>query len=535
MIFFTETFGKAWEDLDTLQESNTAKLYNLFAEDWFLALANNPVALQSFFKADESFDSQAGKALRFLQDQALVRATYTGKKVFWEEQHIEQYYPDLIFDLLNNTDFKAPTFVDKLAPMELMKFNDKQSAEYISLDNKSGIYCIYMQIDNFYIKYVGLATNLSERLRTHARAPLKKDSYFLHASIKKLASTFTFYCGVLEFIDRSADNNTFTKKLRDLEVDYIKKYNTYLNGLQFNSTRGGDFCGSRSILFDNDPGHYLIKMLASSDSVLNRSEFTSYPKAAAELQRLTKNIEGSKLKKIHSKTLEDYDNIFNPSSDVNLYKYTIEQYLNNLDKYFGNDKAAQERLLKAQSDEGPISDYGRSLLNKSLSKTSEVTTAKFLAVPQQSITQDFFSDAAISNKENEKGYLLLEEEPTEVSTKICFTTEESRLFNTPNATVSDYWALVEQALSRRWTAPLNNFRVLLNMPNPCIKDSQNNNSIILNINKELLETPVVNLLDNIKNYTPSSFFGYSGPLTQKSKKLAVHNINGTYYILRRLA
>lgn len=117
----------------------------------------------------------------------------------------------------------------------------------ISIEDKAlldypGIYRIY---DNKNRSYIGKATSLYERLKTHARAPLN-DSPLLHNAIRasKEKGLDNFYYEILEKFDKEVISSEqeldyFRNRLNTLEQQNIKKYNS-LKPNGFNLLRGGD-------------------------------------------------------------------------------------------------------------------------------------------------------------------------------------------------------------------------------------------------------------------------------------------------------
>lgn len=92
------------------------------------------------------------------------------------------------------------------------------------LPRKSGIYCFENKINGKL--YIGQSQNIRERVGHHINS---KDNLYIHKAIRKYGvNNFNIY--ILEFCD--------IDKLSELEIKYIQKYNSFING--YNLTGGGE-------------------------------------------------------------------------------------------------------------------------------------------------------------------------------------------------------------------------------------------------------------------------------------------------------
>lgn len=99
------------------------------------------------------------------------------------------------------------------------------------LPTQSGIYC-FENMTNGKI-YIGQAQNIKKRIQHHIKS---RDSLYFHNALRKYGyANFNIY--ILEFAE--------IDKLPDLEIYYIKKYNSFENG--YNLTEGGEGMRGRHI------------------------------------------------------------------------------------------------------------------------------------------------------------------------------------------------------------------------------------------------------------------------------------------------
>ena len=110
-------------------------------------------------------------------------------------------------------------------------FNNYIKWSISELPTCSGIYC-FENIINGKL-YIGQAQNIKKRIQYHLRS---KDSLYFHNALRKYGYiNFNIY--ILEFAE--------IDKLSDLEIYYIKKYNSFENG--YNLTEGGEGMRGRHI------------------------------------------------------------------------------------------------------------------------------------------------------------------------------------------------------------------------------------------------------------------------------------------------
>lgn len=102
----------------------------------------------------------------------------------------------------------------------------------------AGIYIITNQINGK--SYIGQSISLRSRIKDHFRnmKNQKLDLPLYRAAAKY--GIHNFKIDILEsFIPNDISNKDLIEKLNKLEIEYIAKYNTYLNG--YNCTKGGDY------------------------------------------------------------------------------------------------------------------------------------------------------------------------------------------------------------------------------------------------------------------------------------------------------
>ena len=100
-----------------------------------------------------------------------------------------------------------------------------------------GIYYFRNKLNGKY--YIGQAQNIYDRVRHH-HTNFKLNRYpdaHLYRGFKK-HGLYAFEFGILEIVDLPKGNER-DKKLDELEIKYIKEYNSYGKS-GYNQTRGGD-------------------------------------------------------------------------------------------------------------------------------------------------------------------------------------------------------------------------------------------------------------------------------------------------------
>ena len=110
---------------------------------------------------------------------------------------------------------------------------------YKDLNPKSaGIYIITNQVNGK--SYIGQSISLRSKIKDHFR---NMKNQKLDLPLYRAASKYgihNFKIDILEsFIPENITNEELIKKLDELEIKYIAKYNTYLDG--YNCTKGGDY------------------------------------------------------------------------------------------------------------------------------------------------------------------------------------------------------------------------------------------------------------------------------------------------------
>lgn len=102
----------------------------------------------------------------------------------------------------------------------------------------AGIYIITNQVNGK--SYIGQSVSLRSRIKDHFRnmKNQKLDLPLYRAAAKY--GIHNFKIDILEsFIPDNTSNEVLIERLNKLEVEYISKYDTYLNG--YNCTKGGDY------------------------------------------------------------------------------------------------------------------------------------------------------------------------------------------------------------------------------------------------------------------------------------------------------
>lgn len=104
--------------------------------------------------------------------------------------------------------------------------------------NLAGIYIFKNNINGKC--YIGQGVSLRKRIKHHfSNLKTKRYDLPLYRAINKYG-LHNFTIDILEsFIPENISNDKLIKKLDKLEVEYIKKYDSYNNG--YNCTKGGDF------------------------------------------------------------------------------------------------------------------------------------------------------------------------------------------------------------------------------------------------------------------------------------------------------
>lgn len=105
--------------------------------------------------------------------------------------------------------------------------------------------------------YIGLSVNIESRIKAHLSAARrgetdKEYNKVLYRAIRKYGGPDNFY---KNFTVEILETTNQPEKLAELEIKYIKKFNTYLDPKHYNNTPGGD--GVQSNSGEKHPNHKL--------------------------------------------------------------------------------------------------------------------------------------------------------------------------------------------------------------------------------------------------------------------------------------
>lgn len=114
-------------------------------------------------------------------------------------------------------------------------------------------------------KYIGLTKNsIKERYYHHCRKAVHGGGFYLHSALRKY--------GVENFKIEKLDEASDIEELKQKEIEYIEKYNTFNNG--YNLTKGGDFSSNEGmVVVKDETGN--VKRISSEEFQENQDKYTS--------------------------------------------------------------------------------------------------------------------------------------------------------------------------------------------------------------------------------------------------------------------
>jgi len=122
-------------------------------------------------------------------------------------------------------------------------------------------------------QYVGITTRtITERFRGHKYTAGKNTGYYLHNAMRKY--------GFNNFVIKLLDTTDSIDELKEKEIFYIKKYDTYKHG--YNLTKGGDFSSNKGYVIALDKNNNILRIpitefVERSDLVsINKNKITVF-------------------------------------------------------------------------------------------------------------------------------------------------------------------------------------------------------------------------------------------------------------------
>lgn len=265
-----------------------------------------------------------------------------------------------------------------------------------SISKQSGIYKIINKIKNKV--YIGQAVNLKQRIQTHLNSVKKTHNYPLYHSMRKH--------GVENFdVEILIQEKNLTKQeLDDLEIDFIRLYNSIDRLFGYNLTKGGE-------------GTVGFKFTKESKDKMSKTK-KGKPCSQEHKQKISKTSKGRIFSQEHKKKLSNAAKNRKPISKETINKIRQTKIKNQTDKHSEKtkEKMRQVNLGRKHSEESknkmreiaknrkPISEETRQKMKESqkgkkqtLQHVEKVKKAKKLKKAQKLIQenclyQEYFYD-----------------------------------------------------------------------------------------------------------------------------------------------